>query len=112
VPRPDGSGLLLTTGRTLYTSFEGASIGSAEADKLHREEFLEINPADAANLRVGQNRPVVLSLNGRELTFSAALTDAVAPGSVFLPLYFEGGIVNTLIAPDSEALPVVSLRPA
>jgi predicted molibdopterin-dependent oxidoreductase YjgC len=109
---PSANGrLLLTTSRTLYTSLEGASIKSEEADKLHREEFLEINPRDAAALNIGQNRPVVVANGSHELTLSAALTDAVAQGSVFLPLYYEGGLVNRLLPADG-APTTVSVRPA
>ena len=71
--------LLLTTNRTLYTSLDGASIHSEEADKLHREEFLEINPADAANLRIQQNHAGRRLQRHTELVLSAALTDAVQP---------------------------------
>jgi anaerobic selenocysteine-containing dehydrogenase len=103
--------LLLTTARTLYTSLEGASIRSPEADKLHREEFIELNPGDAAARGIGQNRPVVVSNGNEELTLSAALTDAVAAGSAFLPLYYDGGVVRRLIGRD-EALTFVTVRPA
>jgi anaerobic selenocysteine-containing dehydrogenase len=100
---PGGSGrLLLTTSRGLYTSLEGATIRSDEADKLHREEFLEINPADAAERGIGQNRPVVVSNGTQEIVASAALTDAVAAGSVYLPSYFEAGAVNRLLAADGS----------
>jgi predicted molibdopterin-dependent oxidoreductase YjgC len=104
--------LVLTTARTLYTSLEGASIRSPEADKLHREEFLEINPLDAMALGIGQNRPVIVQNGGREYTFSAALTDAVAQGSVFLPLYLEGGAVNALLHHDGTGVQTVTVRPA
>ncbi|MGE3982706.1 MAG: molybdopterin-dependent oxidoreductase [Dehalococcoidia bacterium] len=104
--------LLLTSNRTLYTSLDGASIHSEEADKLHREEFLEINPADAANLRIQQNHPVYVSNGSTELLLSAALTDAVAAGSVFLPFYYDGGIINRLLTGDNGALPMVTVRPA
>jgi predicted molibdopterin-dependent oxidoreductase YjgC len=111
-PAPSSKGrLLLTTSRTLYTSLEGASIRSEEADKLHREEFLEINPADAAALGIGQNRPVIVTNGSHELTLSAALTDAVAAGSVFLPLLYDGGLVNRLL-PAGGAPATVSVRPA
>jgi predicted molibdopterin-dependent oxidoreductase YjgC len=109
LPELDGK-LLLTSNRTLYTSLDGASIHSEEADKLHREEFLEINPADAAALRIEQNRPVYVSNGTTELLLSAALTDAVHPGSVFLPFYYDGGIVNRLLTGDT--LPAVTVRPA
>ena len=58
---------------------------------MHREEFLEMNPSDAAVLSIGQNMPVVVSSGSVELTLSAALTDAVAAGSVFLPRLYDGG---------------------
>jgi predicted molibdopterin-dependent oxidoreductase YjgC len=110
-PRANGE-LVLTTARTLYTSLEGAAIHSSEADKLHREEFIEINPADAMALGIGQNRPVLVQNGGRAITFSAALSDAVAPGSVFVPLYFDGGLVNALLHADGPALPTVTVKPA
>jgi anaerobic selenocysteine-containing dehydrogenase len=113
LPRlPSGRGrLLLTTYRTLYTSLEGASIRSEEADKLHREEFLEINPSDAATLGIGQNRPVILTNGTHEVTLPAALTDAVAVGSVFLPLLYDGGLVNRLLPSDGAPV-TVTVRPA
>ncbi len=110
LPSSNGQ-MTLTTSRTLYTSLEGASIHSGEADKLHREEFLEINPADAMALRIEQNHPVLVSNGTEEIMFSAALTDAVAPGSVYLPLYFDGGIVNRLLSGDG-VIPTVTVRPA
>ena len=109
---PSGNGrLLLTSSRGLYTSLEGATIRSEEADKLHREEFLEINPEDAAMLNIGQNRPVRVSNGTREIVASAALTDAVARGSVYLPSYFEGGAVNRLLSADGSAV-AVTVQPA
>lgn len=107
----DSNHLLLTTYRTLYTSLEGAAIRSEEADKLHREEFLEINPSDAVELGIGQNRPVKVSSGTREYVFSAALTDAVAPGAVLLPQYYDGGLVNRLLPADGAPI-TVTVRPA
>ncbi|HXH23585.1 MAG TPA: molybdopterin-dependent oxidoreductase [Dehalococcoidia bacterium] len=111
-PPVTNSAFVLTTARTLYTSLEGAAMRSPEADKLHREEFLEMNPADAAALGIGQNRPVIVQNGGREFTLSAALTDAVAPGSVFLPLYYDGGLVNALLHADGAVPTTVTVRPA
>jgi predicted molibdopterin-dependent oxidoreductase YjgC len=111
LPAVEDGRLLLTTYRTLYTSLEGASILSEEADKLHREEFLEMNPADAAALGIGQNRPVVVQNGVVSLELSAALTDAVPAGSVFLPLYYQGGVVNRLLHADGSPS-TVTVRPA
>ncbi len=51
----DGAGLQLIVGRSLYTTWEGASMHSEEADKLHREEVAVLNPrdAEAAGIRIG-----------------------------------------------------------
>src|SRR5205085_5393165 len=52
--------LLLTTGRTLYTSLEGAALHLPDADKLHREEFVEVHPADVSALRLRDEEEVTL----------------------------------------------------
>jgi formate dehydrogenase alpha subunit len=92
--------LTLVTGRGLYTSLEGAALRSPEADKLHREESVEINPADAAALNVRQGEEVVLVNGSAELAIAASVTDAVPPGVLYVPLYYSGGAVNALFPPD------------
>jgi len=92
--------LTLVTGRSLYTSLEGAAMRSPEADKLHREESVEINPADAAALNVRQGEEVVLVNGGAELPIAASLTEAVPPGVLYVPLYYGGGAVTALFPPD------------
>jgi predicted molibdopterin-dependent oxidoreductase YjgC len=92
--------LTLITGRSLYTSLEGAAIRSPEADKLHREESVEINPADAAALNVRQGEEVVLVNSSAELAIAASITDAVPPGVLYVPLYYYGGAVTALFPPD------------
>src|SRR5690606_23070727 len=47
-PAASASDIQLITGRSLYHSWEGSSMRSEEADKLHREEAVWLNPADAA----------------------------------------------------------------
>ena len=92
--------LTLITGRSLYTSLEGAALRSPEADKLHREESVEINPADAAALNVRQGEEVVLLNSSAELAIAVSVTEAVPPGALYVPLYYSGGAVNALIPPD------------
>ena len=92
--------LTLVTGRSLYTSLEGAALRSPEADKLHREESVEINPADAAALNVRQGEEVVLVNGSAELAIAASITDAVPPGVVYVPLYYRGGAITALFPPD------------
>jgi predicted molibdopterin-dependent oxidoreductase YjgC len=97
---------LLTTGRTLYTSLEGAALHSEEADKLHREEFLEVHPADAAALGLRDGDEVVLAGNGTELAVHAKVSGRVMEGVVFLPSYYNGGAVNRLLDRNGAATPV------
>ncbi|MGB6838468.1 MAG: molybdopterin-dependent oxidoreductase [Dehalococcoidia bacterium] len=95
----DGTFALLT-GRTLYTSLEGACLHLPEADKLQREEFVEVHPADAADLRIGQGQQVTLANGTAELALPVRLTEAVPRGAVFVPLYYDGGAVTALVAPE------------
>jgi predicted molibdopterin-dependent oxidoreductase YjgC len=96
VPAPDG-GLLLTTGRTLFTSLEGAALHAPDADKLHREEFVELHPADAAALRLDDESEVTLVTAAGELTIRCKISDRVLEGVAFVPYYYDGGAVNTLL---------------
>ncbi|HWQ28407.1 MAG TPA: molybdopterin-dependent oxidoreductase [Dehalococcoidia bacterium] len=92
---PKGA-LALFTARTLYTSWEGASIHSPEADKLHREEFVQMNPADAVELGVSQGDEVVLRNGDAELAMRAEVTNAAPRGALFVPWYYDGGAVAAL----------------
>jgi len=110
VGAPDGDGFLLSTGRSLYTSYEGAALHSPEADKLHREEFVEMNPADAATLGIASGDEVMLR-NGRgELAIRAHPTKAVQPGALYVPLYYDGGAVSALFGGDSPVTHVEIAR--
>ena len=101
VPLPEGEGFLLSTGRGLYTSYEGAALHSPEADKLHREEFVEMSPADAAALGLADGDEVVLRNGAGELTIRVRLTEAVQPRMLYVPLYYDGGAVSALFEDDS-----------
>jgi predicted molibdopterin-dependent oxidoreductase YjgC len=111
VAGPGGEGLLLTTGRSLYTSYDGAAVHSPEADKLHREESVEMNPADAVELGIADGQEVTLKGNGTELTIRARVTESVQPGTLYVPLYHEGGAVTALFE-DGQAIASVSVSAA
>jgi len=95
-----GDGLILTTGRSLYTSWDAATIHSPEADKLHREEFVEMNPLDSARLGLEEGQEVALADGRAEVSIRVRVTEAVQPGVVFVPLYYDGGAVTALFARD------------
>ncbi len=105
-PSVNGKGFLLTASRGLYSSYEGAAIHSSEADKLHREESALVNPADAASLGIAEGDPVVLRSGKPEVRIKAHLTNAVAPKTVHVPLYYDGGAVAALFDGGSTAAAV------
>ncbi|HEX5479403.1 MAG TPA: molybdopterin dinucleotide binding domain-containing protein, partial [Dehalococcoidia bacterium] len=98
--------LLLPTGRTLYTSLEGAALRLPDADKLHREEFIELHPADAAALRVNDEEPVTLVTNAGELTIRCKISGRVQEGVAFVPYFYDGGAVNRLLGRDGAPVAV------
>jgi formate dehydrogenase alpha subunit len=97
---------ILTTGRTLFTSLEGALVSDADADKLHREEFVEIHPADAASLRVHDEDEVTLVSDAGELSVRCKVSARVREGVLFLPTYYDGGAVTRLLDRGGAPAPV------
>jgi predicted molibdopterin-dependent oxidoreductase YjgC len=99
-----GSAVLMTT-RTLYTSLEGAEIHAADADKLHREEFVEIHPADALALRINDEDVITLSADRDELEVRCKISARTSEGVMHLPAYYDGGAVMRLL--DADGRPAV-----
>jgi predicted molibdopterin-dependent oxidoreductase YjgC len=110
-PSEQGTGHILMVGRGLFTSYEAAALGLEDADRLHREEHLELNPRDAAVLGVGPGQMVVVSNERGEIRLPARITEAVAPGTVFIPLYWNKAAALSLLSPE-QASCVVHLRKA
>ena len=102
----NGRGFTLTTGRSLYTSYEGAAIHSTDADKLHREEHVALNPADGSALGVAEGDQVIIRNDRGELRVKAHFTNAVAQGAVHVPLYLDGGAVGELFDADAPVAAV------
>ncbi|MDA0351866.1 MAG: molybdopterin-dependent oxidoreductase [Chloroflexi bacterium] len=113
---PSGDGLAIITGRSLFTSWAGASIRSDEADKLHREESALVNPRDAEALGARDGDQAVLSNGTAEVRIRIKLDDGVAPGTVYVPHYYDGGAVMRLLplSGDGSAVAVTlrTLQPA
>ena len=101
-----GDGHLLLTSRGLYTSYEAAALGLEDADRLHREESLEMNPADAAALGIGPGDLVRVANDRGELVLPAKLTYGAAQGTVHLPLHYRGGAALSLFGPGEPAASV------
>ncbi|MGB2694634.1 MAG: molybdopterin-dependent oxidoreductase, partial [Dehalococcoidia bacterium] len=114
---PSANGhVALLTGRTLYTSLEGAAIRSPDADKLHREEGVFVNQYDASEWGIAMGDDVVLQNGSPDamLSLKAIVTTAVPRGAVFVSSYYDGGAVGVLLPQEngSMALPLVTLTKA
>lgn len=110
-PEPaDAFALALITGRTLYTSIEAAAIHRPDADKLHREEYVEVAPLDAERLGIEDGDEITLTAEDGELRIRARITETVPTGSVFVPLLYNGGAVTSLLPADNGAAPAPRVR--
>jgi len=104
-PAPAGSPLLMAT-RTLFTSYEAAALHSPDADKLHREDALRINPADAAAHGLTDGGTAVIRTNLGEMRIRVHVTEEVPPGVLWAPLYYDGGAPAALFGAGQPAVAV------
>ena len=104
-----GDGLTLLTGRDLYTDRESAAIHLPDADRLHRGEFLEIHPRDAAARNIADGATVSARANGAAVSITAKVSEDISEGAVFVPILWNGGAVQELLGSDS-AVPTVDVR--
>ena len=98
-------GILLTTNRSLFTSWDAASIRSEEADQLHREEAAWVNPRDAEALGVRGGETIVLTDGTHEVRIALRLEDGVPQGTVYVPHYYDGGAINALFPLEGAGTP-------
>ena len=97
--------LILTTGRRLeHYNCGSMSMRTPGLQTLLGEEYLEINPQDAANLNVRDKETVELASRRGRLTVRARLTDRVNPGVVFLSFHFDEVPTNELTSDYLDTL--------
>jgi ferredoxin-nitrate reductase len=80
---------ILTTGR-LYAHWHTLT-RTAKCEKLvlrEPEAFIEVHPDDAARLNVADGEVIQVSSRRGTIQVAARLSDAVAPGTVFLPFHW------------------------
>jgi len=94
--------LMLNTGRTVeqwHTRTKTRSIDIL--NDLAPEAWVDVNPADAAELEVKSgDRLSVSSPRGKVDNIVVRVTQTVAPGSVFVPFHFNTQLVNALTQPS------------
>ena len=69
-----------------------------------------MHPADAAARGVADGADVVVARDDQRLTMKARVSEDVAEGSVFVPLLWDGGAVQTLL-PAGASIARVSIEP-
>lgn len=105
-----GDGLVLVTGRSLFTSWQGASIRSEEADKMHREEAAVLHPRDAEAAGVRAGDTIVLTDGATEVRITARLDSGMALGAVYVPQYYDGGAVLALLPAGGSGTATIRVR--
>lgn len=100
---PTNTSLKLITGRSLYTSYEAAALHKPDADKLFREDKIEVNRSDGERLGLLSGDRIQLVAERGRLEGPVSLTDAVAEGTVFVSALYAGGAVNALLGPEDGA---------
>ena len=89
--------LMLTTGRSLY-HFHTATMSrrNPALNRVHPEERVQINPADAARLGIEDGDPVRVSSRRGSVTSRADVSHVVQPGLVFMTFHFVEACANEL----------------
>jgi predicted molibdopterin-dependent oxidoreductase YjgC len=67
------------------------------------ELFVEIHPADAAQLGIAEGEAVAITTARGDTTAKARVTDKVRAGTAFMPFHFSGTNQLTIDALDAEA---------
>ena len=96
--------ILLTTGRIVMHYNSGSmTMRSASLQERDPELYLEMNPLDAAQLKVANGDLVVVSTRRGQAEARARITEKVLPGMVFMPFHYHGTNLLTSDALDPVA---------
>ena len=97
--------LWLTTGRS-HVHFHTGTM-TRNSPTLHaqqREGAVEINPADAEGLSIGQGDTILVASRRGEIQARAQVTPRVQPGTVFMPFHFAEACANKLTNPAMDPI--------
>jgi len=103
-PQVDDGGLRLGTFRSLWSSPEVSASPSLRFLVPHQRA--ELSPGDAERIGVGDGEGVEVSCDGSSVLATAALRDAVPPGSVFLEEATDEEGANALTGPEPRLVEV------
>ena len=87
---------ILTTGRLLEHWHGGTLTRHSKLDELYPEARIEINPADAARLKMEDGQAVRVSSRRGTVVLRAWVTQRATVGVVFIPMHFAEAAANLL----------------
>lgn len=105
---------VLNTGRLQHQWHTMTKTGRVAAlNKLDNGPFVEIHPADAAELNIAEGQPVELISRRGRAVLPAVVSDRVRPGVCFAPFHWndEHGKLLTINAVTNDAVDPDSLQP-
>jgi len=92
--------LVLTTGRIMFQYHTGTMTRRSPALETEAPEaFVEINPEDARQLGITQDRYARVSSRRGSITIKVKVTDAIKHGIVYIPFHFVEAAANMLTNP-------------
>ncbi|MEX2238327.1 MAG: molybdopterin-dependent oxidoreductase [Dehalococcoidia bacterium] len=105
-----GDQFTLLTHRGQFTSFEAAALRKPDADRLHREEHALIHRFDAGRLAAADYDVARISSERGAFTIPLRVSDDVAPGTVFVPIFYQGGMVMGVLSHEPSELVAPAVR--
>src|SRR5580765_317375 len=87
---------ILTTGRLLEHWHGGTLTRHSKLDDLYPHARIEINPADAARLKIADDQTVRVSSRRGTIVLRAWVTQRTTVGVVFVPMHFAEAAANLL----------------
>ena len=87
---------ILTTGRLLEHWHGGTLTRHSKLDDLYPEARIEINPADAARLKIEDGQAVRVTSRRGTIVLRAWVTQRATVGVVFVPMHFAEAAANLL----------------
>ena len=105
----------LVPGRVLQQLGREMSVVKGKRNQIVREEFLDLNPADAASLQIAEGDQVEVLGTGYRLTGQAHVDESVPPGVISNTSLF-GQLISDLEVSEemvpASRLPGLNIRPA
>ncbi|MSQ06137.1 MAG: hypothetical protein EXR54_04865 [Dehalococcoidia bacterium] len=104
LPKPAEYPLWWAPGRVLLQSQREVQVVKGKVNRIQREEWVQLNPADAAARRISEGDLVEASASGRRFTGIAKLDGAVPPGVVSTTYLFGQMAVDLQASEDLDPM--------